>query len=371
MKSKAISFFILIVFISGLLFAQEYKISYVNSARTDHLSTFDYFGNNYFDINDLKRIFEGDLELSTDFQEATLTILEKELTFYFDNNWVKYKEKSYNLHDNVQVIGGIFFIPEYILQLISDNFFSHKINIEGEQIYINLPITNHYSIHRIVLDPGHGGRDPGAVGRTLYLQEKNLVLDIAKIAKRKLESRLGVEVLLTRGNDDFVSLGDRTEFANEQQADLFVSLHCNAAWDRRSMGTEVYYLSTAQSDEARAVEALENEVIKFEDKKSKSRYSDLDFILYDMRQAEHLKESADLAEMCQNSLVKRLQTKDRGVKQANFYVLRGAFMPAILAEIAFVSNKNEEKKLNSQNFRTRAAESLYKSIKQFKAKYDK
>ncbi|MBS3741604.1 MAG: N-acetylmuramoyl-L-alanine amidase [Candidatus Cloacimonetes bacterium] len=371
MKRKVIYLLVIFIFFSISLVAKEYQVSYVNSARTDYLAVFDYFGKKYLDINELSRIFEGDVDISSDFQKATLNILQEELTFYFDNNWVKFGEKNYNLHDNVQVIGGVYFIPEYILKLFASNFFPNKLNIENDKIYINITEINNYTIRRIVIDPGHGGRDPGAVGRSLYLAEKHLVLDIAKKAKWKLESRLGVEVFLTREGDEFTSLGDRTEFANQKQADLFVSLHCNAAWNSKSNGTEVFYLSTAQSDEARAVQALENQVIKFEDEESKSRYSDLDFILYDMRQAEHLKESADLAKMCQKRLVRKLQTKNRGVKQANFYVLRGAFMPAILVEVAFVSNKYEEKKLDSSDFRNRAAEAIYESVKSFKEKYDK
>lgn len=368
---KKLLIFLLIFFKISTLIAAEYQVSYVNSARKNYLSEYEFDGEIYFDISDLSKIFSGDVTYDFEKQTATLEIFKSQCIFHFQNKWVEYENKNYNLHDEVLVMAGIYFIPKYFLNILSEKFFPEKVGLEYKKIVINLSSVTDYLINKIVLDPGHGGKDPGAVGRSLRLYEKDIVLKIALKTKKLLERNLDVEVLLTRNSDKFVPLWDRTDFANEKGADLFISIHCNANISRKVKGTEVYYLSTAQSDEERAVEAMENQAIKFEDPGKVERYSELDFILYDMRQNEHLFESADLSEMCQKKMVERLNTKNRGVKQANFYVLRRAFMPAILIEAAFLSNKMEEKRLYQNGFLNRAAQSIYESIREFKKKYDR
>jgi N-acetylmuramoyl-L-alanine amidase len=368
---KKLFFIVVFLFLAIPLFASEYSVSYVNSSRKDHLPVHRLGNKEYFDIYDLERVFDGEVKIDPSSQSIDFTLLAKKCRFIFGTNWVKFGNRNYNLHSEVQVIDGNFYIPRYFLNLCSCKFFPKSVIVDENWIIVSLPSMDRYLIKRIVLDPGHGGKDPGAVGRHLNLKEKDIVLKIAKKTKKLLKENLDVEIFLTREDDKFVSLADRTEFANKHQADLFVSIHCNAAYNTHSHGTEVYYLSPAKSDEARAVEALENDVIKFEEPEGIKRYTDLDFILYDMRQNEYLIESIDMAEMCQKSLVKELGTKDKGVKHANFYVLRGAFMPAVLAEVAFLSNKWEEKQLKSNQFQDKAASAIYKSIKQFKEKYDK
>ena len=370
---KKLFFIVVFLFLAIPLFASEYTVSYVNSSRKDHLQIYQLQNRSYIDIYDLTRVLEARLDINPNLQIIDFTIFNKKCRFFFDNKWVKFGKKNYNLYNNIKIQDGNFYIPKYFLNLCANKFFPDRVvlNNKRHRIIVNLTAMEQYLIKRIVIDPGHGGKDPGAVGKYLKLKEKDVVLNIAKKVKELLEKNLDVTVLLTREDDRFVSLGDRTEFANNHQADLFVSIHCNASRNTRANGTEVYYLSPAKTTEARAVEALENDAIRFEDPESIKRYTDLDFILYDMRQSEYLIESIDLTEMCQKSLVKELGTKDKGVKHANFYVLRGAFMPAVLIEVAFLSNKWEEQKLQHKDFQNRAAKSIYKSIKQFKEKYDK
>ncbi|MEA2104814.1 MAG: N-acetylmuramoyl-L-alanine amidase [Candidatus Cloacimonadota bacterium] len=368
---KKILLTLLFMFQISFVIANEYQVSYVNSARKDYLSEYEFESEIYFDISNLSKIFSGEVIYDFENQTATLVIFNKNCIFNFQNKWVDCEGKNYNLHGDVLVMAGIYFIPKYFLNILSKKLFPKKVALEQNKIVINLSSVKDYLINKIVIDPGHGGKDPGAIGKNLYLCEKDVVLKISKKTKKLLEKNLDVQVLLTRDSDKFVPLWDRTDFANEEGADLFISIHCNANLRSKANGTEVYYLSTAQSDEERAVEAMENKAIKFEDPGSVERYSELDFILYDMRQNEHLFESADLSEICQKNIVSRLETRDRGVKQANFYVLRRAFMPAILIEVAFLSNKWEERKLKSNNFLDRAAQSIYESIVQFKKKYDK
>lgn len=221
----------------------------------------------------------------------------------------------------------------------------------------------------IVIDPGHGGDDNGAIGQS-KTKEKDVVLDIAKRLRNILEDE-NFRVILTRDDDRFVPLGDRTDIANEAEADLFISIHCNAAPNKKATGTIAFFLADAKTDQARAAAALENSAIKFEKgPKSKGEASDINFILSDMIQNEYLKESADLADMIQKNIKNKARIDSRGVDQAGFFVLNKAYMPSVLVETAFISNKNDEKMLRDKDRRQAIAEAISQSVLQFKAKYE-
>lgn len=223
----------------------------------------------------------------------------------------------------------------------------------------------------IVIDPGHGGKDPGAVGPN-GLFEKDITLAIAKKLKDILEANLDVKVILTRYDDKFIGLLRRTEIANNAQADLFVSIHCNASPSRNARGSETYFLALAKNNEARAVEAMENKVIEFEMPESGAPSSSiLELILWDMAQNEFHLESSQLAEKVQDGLRKNLGIRSRGINQAGFHVLKGAFMPAILVETAFISNRTEERLLKSDAFQEEIAQGIYQGLKAFMEMYEK
>jgi N-acetylmuramoyl-L-alanine amidase len=223
----------------------------------------------------------------------------------------------------------------------------------------------------VVIDPGHGGKDPGALGAT-GLKEKEVVLDIAKRLASLLSSRLGLKVILTREDDTFIPLGSRTKIANAEGADLFLSIHANASKRREASGFETYFLDEAKNDAGRAAAILENSALKFERPEvSVAGMTDLDFILYDMIQNEFHQESEHMAGIIQNELDKELHTSNRRVNQAPFYVLNGAYMPAVLVESAFISNPEEEGLLKKRWFRQKIAEALYESVKVFKEKYER
>jgi len=222
----------------------------------------------------------------------------------------------------------------------------------------------------IVIDPGHGGPDSGVVGKG-GLVEKEVTLDIAKRLRELLKKEKGLRVILTRETDVLVPLEERTQIANRNGADLFISIHTNASKNKTVRGCETFFLASAKSDEARAVAALENSSIRFEHPDDVSHnLDDLDFILMDLVQSEYLKESSDLAAMIQKQLKKKLSIPSRGVSQAGFVVLNNAYMPATLVETAFISNKKEEALLKKGSFRKKIAQALYKSIKEFKKKYE-
>ncbi|MDZ7331470.1 MAG: N-acetylmuramoyl-L-alanine amidase [candidate division KSB1 bacterium] len=224
-------------------------------------------------------------------------------------------------------------------------------------------------IDRIVIDPGHGGRDPGAIGK-LGTKEKDVVLGIAHHLKELLEENLGVEVLMTREDDRFVPLNQRTEFANRHQAKLFISIHANSNRNRRINGVSTYFLGPENTEEAREVASLENSVISLE---TESKYADLSqekYILSAIAQNVYNIESQDLAAIVQREISRECNLQDLGVKQAGFYVLWGASMPNILIETAFISNPDEEKLLRSKSFQKKQALAIYRSIKQFKERYE-
>jgi len=223
----------------------------------------------------------------------------------------------------------------------------------------------------VVIDPGHGGKDPGAIGPS-GLQEKEVVLDICKRLASLLQTRLGINVLLTREDDTFISLSGRTKMANAEGADLFVSVHANASKRRSANGFETYFLAEAKNDAGRAAAILENSALRFErPEASMEGMSDLDFILYDMVQNEFHQESEYLASIIQEQLDDQLSINNRRVNQAPFYVLNGAYMPAVLVETAFISNPEEEALLKKRWFRQKIAEALYESVRTFKEKYER
>ena len=229
-------------------------------------------------------------------------------------------------------------------------------------------------LRTIVLDAGHGGHDPGATGPG-GLMEKDLVLDVTRRVAKLVDNRLQLKVLLSRDGDHFVPLKDRTSFANREQADLFVSIHANAHALATQEGVETYFLSSEATDiAARRTAALENSVVQLE-KPAAARGGStpqdlLRAVLWDLAQSGFLVESSHLAEVVQDSMTRSLRIPNRGVKQAGFYVLGGAAMPAVLIEIGFVTNPKEEKRLRDSKYRDEIALAIFSGIAEYKRNWD-
>jgi N-acetylmuramoyl-L-alanine amidase len=218
----------------------------------------------------------------------------------------------------------------------------------------------------IVVDAGHGGKDPGATG-TRGTKEKDITLAAALELARVLRERGDFQVVLTRDNDTFVPLSDRSKIANDLNADLFVSLHCNAAGNHREHGFEVYSVSETASDpEAERLAAAENAALELEGKKPEDEAAKQ--ILLAMTKTEMINESAPFAALVERAIGKRTHASDRGQKQAGFYVLRGTHAPAILVEMSFVSNPKDEAELGSRRFRRRMAEGVAAGIADYARK---
>ncbi len=217
-------------------------------------------------------------------------------------------------------------------------------------------------IGRIVIDPGHGGHDTGTIGPN-GLEEKDLVLEVGKRLGKLLQSRLGADVVYTRSDDTFIPLETRTAIANQEQADLFVSIHANSSSDPDARGVETYYLNFTSSPEALEVAARENAV-------SSKSIHELQDLVKKIALKEKIEESKEFASDVQTALHSGLSTKssnirNRGVKKAPFIVLIGANMPSILAEISFVSNPADERRLRTPEYRQKIAESLYHGISKY------
>jgi N-acetylmuramoyl-L-alanine amidase len=217
-------------------------------------------------------------------------------------------------------------------------------------------------IGKIVIDPGHGGHDTGTIGPN-GLEEKDLVLEVGRRLGKMLETRLGAEVVYTRKDDTFIPLETRTAIANQQRADLFISIHANSSHDPDARGVETYYLNFTSSPEALEVAARENAVSE------KSIY-ELQDLVKKIALKEKIEESREFAGDVQESLhsglaVKSPGIRNRGVKKAPFIVLIGANMPSILAEISFVSNPGDEHRLETSEYRQRIADSLYRGVAKY------
>jgi N-acetylmuramoyl-L-alanine amidase len=220
------------------------------------------------------------------------------------------------------------------------------------------PIPNP-GIRKIVLDPGHGGKDPGAIGIG-GIAEKDIVLAVAKKLAQKLKREMRVEVVLTREDDRFIPLEDRTAVANAEDADLFVSLHMNASPNGEAKGLETYYLDNTTDEASMRLAARENAT-------SRKNISDLQFILSDMMQNMKLEDSITLAHRLHHSLVggmsRRLaDVKDLGVKKALFHVLVGARMPSVLVEMFFITNRTEGRAMSQDRYQNAVVDALYDGI---------
>jgi N-acetylmuramoyl-L-alanine amidase len=231
--------------------------------------------------------------------------------------------------------------------------------------------------HLVVVDAGHGGPDPGMtgpIGGGPRLVEKDITLSVARLLAQELRDS-GVDVLMTRTTDTLIALSDRGRIANRNKGDLFVSIHVNATGSRssaaaRERGFETYFLAEAKSEDALRVERMENEAVRFETGAYAPKGDPLSFIINDMAQNEHLRESNDLAETIQQGLRTFHPGPSRGVQQANFAVLRGSYMPAVLVEIGFGTNPDEAEYLSEYPNQREIAASIAHSVLGYISHYE-
>jgi len=240
-----------------------------------------------------------------------------------------------------------------------DNIHDRPSAVEEKKLEPKRERTKQGKIRRIVIDPGHGGKDPGAVGANGTM-EKEVALAIGTKLAEKIKRELGIEVVMTRTTDVFIPLQERTSIANKVEADMFISIHANASPNKSTAGIESYYLNLAKTDKVAQLAAHENGT-------SLEKVSTLQAILFDLMANYKLNDSAHLADEVQRALYKKVTSKyqgskNLGVKQGPFFVLVGATMPSILVETAFLSNEMEEARLSDQLYQETTADGILKGI---------
>jgi len=268
--------------------------------------------------------------------------------------------ESRNLKSPVDIYEGILVVPEKFREQILDAL------IKGPLPGGATP-SAFVRIKRVVIDAGHGGNDPGAIGRT-GLKEKDVNLDIAKRLAAILRAR-GVDVTMTRSNDRFIPLPSRVAIANRARPDLFVSIHSNANRVRSLNGFEVYYAASGRSDYKRAFNSAREEVLGFDESCFSGSSLDLKATLWDMVYTYNRAESITLARSLCRSIGDNLDTRVLGIKDANFYVLKNVNIPAVLIEIGFLSNSREEHIIRNGYYRQRIAEGIAEGIDRFDRDY--
>jgi N-acetylmuramoyl-L-alanine amidase len=230
-----------------------------------------------------------------------------------------------------------------------------------------LPVAQRPGVRTIVIDPGHGGDEQGTQGAGGVL-EKDLVLDVARRLRHVLDTRLGVRVLLTRDDDRVVPHDERASIANNNEADLFISLHANSSPNKSARGAEVFYLSLdgLGADARKMVESPEGRPVPVLGGGSR----DIDLILWDMAQARHLNESAAFAVLVEEELRRRVEMSPNPVQQAPFRVLVAANMPAVLVEMGFLSNPEQEAQLRSDDFKNRVVQALFDAVVRYRGRVE-
>jgi len=368
---------ILFLFIAGLAWADDGTVTVVFDQGAEHgseqvrLSNVD--GIPCCTAQELNRALNASFSEDVIERRLRLTLYDEQFVFLVGSPFVNCGSERYNCSWPVVNRNGAYYIPLSFLTDVLPLAMPERIHYDAarQPLHAGTPVDN--SIHTIIIDAGHGGKDPGALGATRGVQEKDVTLSMALKLKAALQRELpDVKIVLTRDDDTFIPLYDRSRQANENGGDLFISLHCNAHKNRSAHGIEVFFLSTAKTTDERAVEALENSVVlNYEGgQEALQRYDDLSFILMDMAQTEQLRESSELAYKLLANMVGTTGGESRGVRQANLYVLRVSYMPAVLIELGFISNKEEEKKLLNDDYQNKLIAAITEGVKSFKFKFD-
>ena len=264
---------------------------------------------------------------------------------------------------NARLCVPILFFTKYLSVETRGEIEFENISCSPAPPPVGLPYKPLY-LRKIVIDPGHGGHDSGAKS-PFGLKEKDVVLAVALKLAGRLRDEMGIEVVMTRSDDTFITLGNRARIANTSDAQVFISIHANGAFNNTATGTETYFLSFEASDrKAAALAAAENASLVFEQGNplAGSSMDDLKMILWDLVRTEVLKDSEKLAVSVQTKLEKQLNLPSRGVKQAPFYVLMGSSIPAILVEIGFMTTRDEASLLANPMFQDQIVSALFSAI---------
>jgi N-acetylmuramoyl-L-alanine amidase len=328
--------------------------------------------NDFIEITNSKNFINDKTEKIIFYIDDIKIKLTNQIPFIMiDDNLYQLSSNVIKSNNNYYVPAESFFsIVNNLSNTISITLNTNEINftklteISKKTIKVDLRSEKEkWEFKTIVIDAGHGGKDPGAVGYR-GTKEKDIALDVAKRLEKKLAKNMKVKIVMTRDEDIFLRLSERTKIANESNGSLFISIHTNAAEDRRASGFETFLIGQNKNEAAVRVAARENAVLELEGSTGK-KLTDEDLIKATIAQSAFASKSEQFASLVQKEIKKRVQSKDRGVKQAGFYVLMGASMPNVLVELGFISNPSEEKKLRSPQYRDQLATAIYRAVEQY------
>lgn len=297
-----------------------------------------------------KHTYEGDAYHDLNSDDLLLGLTETDKT-----------ELEYLTKDMEPIIWSSFTISEE--SLLVDNSSSESTSNSNTR-YENS--KEKYQFDTVVIDPGHGGHDPGSIGYR-NVKEKDIVLDIAKKVGGYIKENIpGVNVVYTREDDTFLELEERGRIANEAEGDLFVSIHCNSHTSSRPYGTELFFLGLERSERALEVMKQENRVVRANNETEQKELSQEELLVYELANSTYIASSERIAGMMEYQFDERAQRHSRGVKQGRFVVLYHASMPAVLVETGFISNPSEARYLTSEQGQAYIASAIYRAIKNYK-----
>lgn len=368
----------LILIISSHIFANNSQTLkfFENNVLLGEIKTIQ--NNQFFSVNDLAKITNSKKFINDQTEKIIFYVDNKKIKATSDVTFILIEDSLYQLSSKVIKDNNEYYLPIdsffNIINRLSKDFSAvlsaQRISFSTKKIAVTpnkkVDLTNEkqkWQFKTIVIDAGHGGKDPGAVGYR-GTKEKDIALDVAKRLEKKLSKNLNVNIVMTRDEDIFLRLSERTKIANENNGSLFISIHTNAAEDRRASGFETFLIGPNKNEAAVRVAARENAVLELEGI-SGQKLTNEDLIKATIAQSAFASKSEQFASMVQGEIKKRVQSKDRGVKQAGFYVLMGASMPNVLVELGFISNPSEEKKLRSPQYRDQLATAIYRAVEQY------
>ena len=367
-----------IIFLITQLFSNtETKLKLLeNNQLVGEVSTIQ--NKNLISINDFIKITNSKNFINDKTEKIIFYIDDKKIKLTNQIPFIMIDDNLYQLSSNVIKRNNNYYVPaKSFFSLVNNlsntasiNLYTNEINfsklVEVSKKTIKVDLSSEkekWQFKTIVIDAGHGGKDPGAVGYR-GTKEKDIALDVAKRLEKKLAKNMSVKIVMTRDEDIFLRLSERTKIANESNGSLFISIHTNAAEDRRASGFETFLIGQNKNEAAVRVAARENAVLELEGSTGK-KLTDEDLIKATIAQSAFASKSEQFASLVQKEIKKRVQSKDRGVKQAGFYVLMGASMPNVLVELGFISNPSEEKKLRSPQYRDQLATAIYRAVEQY------
>mgnify|MGYP001286739135 FL=1 len=379
MKSFSIylQLFYIIILSTQLFSNTEGKLKLIeNNELIGEISTIQ--NKQLFSINDFIKITNSKNFINDKTEKIIFYIDDKKIKITNQIAFVMIDDNLFQLSSKTVKQNKDYYVPaESFLSIINSLSTSISISLDTNQINLERIIEipkktvkvdlksekEKWEFKTIVIDAGHGGKDPGAVGYR-GTKEKDIALDVAKRLEKKISKNMDVKVVMTRDEDVFLRLSERTKIANENNGSLFISIHTNAAEDRRASGFETFLIGLNKNEYAAKVAARENAVLELEGKTGQELTGE-DLIQATIAQAAFASSSETFADMVQKEIKKRVQSRDRGVKQAGFVVLARASMPNVLVELGFISNPAEEKKLRSPQYRDQLATAIYRAVQQY------